>query len=94
VHGVIAFKVTRSDGGADRHRVAFRDGRCLTGPEAQEGEARTTIVVDGPGLLKLVTGNLNPPLAFLTRKLRIKGDLAFAAQLPSLFDIPGAGPGG
>jgi putative sterol carrier protein len=94
VQGVIAFKVTRSDGGADRHRVAFRDGSCLTGPEAEAaGDPRTTIVIDGPGLLKLVTGNLNPPLAFLTRKLRIKGDLAFAAQLPTLFRIPGAGPG-
>jgi putative sterol carrier protein len=93
VQGVIAFKVTRSDGGADRHRVAFRDGRCLTGAEAEGGDPRSTIIIDGPGLLKLVTGNLNPPLAFLTRKLRIKGDLAFAAQLPALFRIPGAGSG-
>jgi putative sterol carrier protein len=90
VDGVLAFKVTRPDGDADRFRVAFRDGRCLTGDAAAGGDARVTIVLDGPTLLRLVTGNLNPPLAFLTRKLRIKGDIAFAAQLPGLFRIPSA----
>jgi putative sterol carrier protein len=48
-------------------------------------------VCDGVTLLEIVTGNANGPMAFLTRRLRVKGDLAFAAQLPTFFHIPRAG---
>jgi putative sterol carrier protein len=47
-----------------------------------------TLVVDPVNFLKLVTGNANGPELFLRRKLRIKGDLIFAAQVPGLFTIP------
>jgi putative sterol carrier protein len=49
-----------------------------------------TIVIDGAGFLKLVTGNVNPVMSFVTGKLKIRGDLAFAAQIPALFRIPSA----
>jgi putative sterol carrier protein len=53
-------------------------------------EPRATIVMDGADFLKLVTGNSNPVMAFITGKLKIRGDLGFAAQLPGLFRIPSA----
>ena len=49
-----------------------------------------TIVIDGVDFLKLVTGNANPVISFITGKLKIKGDLGFAAQIPGLFRIPTA----
>lgn len=35
-------------------------------------------------LINLVQGNLNPQLAFMTGKLRVKGDIALALRLGSL----------
>jgi putative sterol carrier protein len=43
--------------------------------------------------LKLVTGNAAGPMLFMTGKLKIEGDLMFAATVQSLFRIPGAGEG-
>jgi putative sterol carrier protein len=87
---VIGFKITgRADGGADRYRVIIRGGEIRTGKDL-DADPRVTIVCDGAEFLKLVTGNNNPVMAFITGKLRIKGDVAFAAQIPTLFRIPSA----
>ncbi len=86
----IGFKITgRPDGDADRYRV------LITGDEVRAGrdldvEPRVTIVIDGADFLKLVTGNSNPVMNFMTGKLKVRGDLGFAAQIPGLFKIPSA----
>jgi putative sterol carrier protein len=88
---VIGFKITgRADGGADRYRVVIRDGGITAGREL-DADPRLTIVCDGADFLRLVTGNSNPVMGFITGKLKIKGDLAFAAQIPTLFRIPSPG---
>ena len=40
--------------------------------------------------LKLATGNASAPVLFMTGKLKVKGDLGFAAGFMSLFNIPKA----
>lgn len=87
---VIGFKITgRADGGADRYRVVIRAGDVRAGKDL-DAEPRVTIVCDGADFLRLVTGNSNPVMGFITGKLKIKGDLGFAAQIPTLFRIPSA----
>jgi putative sterol carrier protein len=87
---VIGFKITgRADGGADRYRVVIRAGEVRAGKDL-DADPRVTIVCDGADFLKLVTGNSNPVMGFFTGKLKIKGDLGFAAQIPTLFRIPSA----
>jgi putative sterol carrier protein len=84
----IGFKITgRQDGGADRYRVLISGGEVRAGRDL-EVDPRVTIVIDGVAFLKLVTGNANPVVSFVTGKLKVKGDLAFAAQIPGLFRIP------
>jgi putative sterol carrier protein len=86
----VRFKITgRADGDVDRYEVEIRNGEVRTGREL-EVDPRATIVMDGADFLKLVTGNSNPVMAFITGKLKIRGDLGFAAQLPGLFRIPSA----
>jgi putative sterol carrier protein len=86
----IAFKITgRADGGADRYRVLIRSDEVIAGRDL-EVDPRVTIVIDGVDFLKLVTGNANPVMSFLSGKLKLKGDLGFAAQIPGLFRIPSA----
>jgi putative sterol carrier protein len=88
VDGIVHFRITdRPDGGEDRYELVIRDGACKLN-QPPEHDPRVTIVVDAVDFLKLVTGNANGPELFLRRKLRIKGDLIFAASVPSLFKIP------
>jgi hypothetical protein len=44
--------------------------------------------MDGPTFLRLVTGNAAGPMLFISGKLKIEGDIPFAAQAQSLFEIP------
>jgi predicted lipid carrier protein YhbT len=79
----------RDDGDADRWLVHIDHGACHV--ERDTGERpRVTLRLDAADFLKLVTGNANPTLFFLRGKLKIKGDLSFAAQLPRLFRMPSA----
>lgn len=40
--------------------------------------------------LKVASGNANPAILFMTRKLKAKGDLRLAANIAHLFRIPKA----
>jgi putative sterol carrier protein len=46
--------------------------------------------MDGVDFLKLVTGNANPTMSFIRGRLKVGGDLVFAAQLPGIFRTPTA----
>jgi putative sterol carrier protein len=54
-------------------------------------EPRVTFKLKPVDFLKLVSGNAAGPMMFMTGKLKIEGDLMFAAGVQSLFRIPGAG---
>jgi putative sterol carrier protein len=87
--GVLKFKIGgREDGGVDRWYIVLRNGTCETGRDL-DLKPKTTISVSALDFIKLVTGNANPVELFLTRRLRVRGNLVFAARMPSLFTIPG-----
>lgn len=90
MQAIVKFKIGgRPDGEADRYMVFIDDGGCRAEKDG-DGDARTTISMDGHDFLKLVTGNSNPTMTFMRGKLRVNGDLMFAAQLAGLFKIPGS----
>jgi putative sterol carrier protein len=90
VNAVVHWKIGgRSDGGEDLYEVVIRGGDCIVNEEAQE-QPTVTLTVDGADFLRLVTGNANGPELFMSGKLKIEGDLAFASTLPALFTIPRA----
>ncbi len=78
----------RPDGEYDRYDVTIADGTCSVSREPSDRRPRLTITVGDVEFLKLATGNANGPELFLRRKLKLKGDLPFAASLPGLFRIP------
>lgn len=49
-----------------------------------------TIMVSPVDFLKLASGNSSAPTMFLTGKIKVAGDLGFAAGLTKLFQIPKA----
>jgi hypothetical protein len=75
------------EGGYDRWFVVIRDGRCGTERDL-DVRPRVTFTVGPVDFLRLVTANANPTRLFLTGRLRIRGDVVFAARLPQLFAIP------
>lgn len=75
------------DGGYDRYETVIEDGTCVVHDRSTR-DARVTITLHPADFLRLITNNASGPVLFLTGKLKIKGDLGFAAGLTSLFDLP------
>ena len=78
----------RSDDEFDRYETVIRNGACDAHEGYEHEEAKVTFTVGGADFLKLVTGNAAGPTLFMTGKLKIKGDLMFAASAAGLFTIP------
>ena len=70
--------------GAGSWTVDVRDGNVAV---AQGGEAEpdVTIAVSEENFQKLISGDLNPTTAYMTGKLKIKGDMGAAMKLQKLF---------
>ena len=77
----------RADGGEDHWEVVIKDGACATSREPSS-EPRVTLALDGVDFLKLVTGNANGPMLFMSGKLKVDGDLMFSSQIQSMFTLP------
>lgn len=61
------------DGSGDKNEVGTKDG-----------EADTTIITSKETLVKLKSGDLNPMMAVMGGKVKIKGDMGLAMKLQSL----------
>ncbi|MFJ6615545.1 SCP2 sterol-binding domain-containing protein [Streptomyces sp. NPDC091289] len=72
------------------YETAIADGTCEVGPGRSDAEPRTTLVMADAEFLKLVSGNGNPVTMFMTRKLKVAGDVGLASGLTRYFDIPKA----
>lgn len=70
--------------------TAIADGTCTVRRGPTDGRARVTLTLADTEFLKLVSGNASPVMMFMTRKIRIDGDLGLASGLSRLFDIPKA----
>jgi SCP-2 sterol transfer family len=86
VHGKI---LDRPDGGHDHHEIVIRNGMCVHHAPPRH-DPTVTLSVAPVDVLRLITGNANGPLLFVSGRLQISGDLLLAARLPSLFVIPRA----
>ena len=74
-------------GGYDRYQVIVTGGTCAVEKEGEHAP-RVTFRLKPVPFLKLVTGNAAGPMMFMTGKLKIDGDLMFAASVQSLFRLP------
>lgn len=53
-------------------------------------DPRVTLTMSGDQFLALVSGNGSPAVMLMTGKVSLDGDIGFAANLSSIFDIPHA----
>lgn len=77
------------DGGSDTYEVNIADGACTVSPAAT-ADPKLALTMSGVDFLKIVSGNANPVMLFMTGKLKAKGDLGLAANIANLFDLPRA----
>jgi len=70
-------------GGAGSWHVAVGDGKVVV--EESDAEADCVILASEETLMKIVRGEANPMTAYLTGKLKIKGDTELALKLKDLF---------
>ncbi|MHC1558204.1 SCP2 sterol-binding domain-containing protein [Actinomycetospora sp. C-140] len=75
--------------GSDDFQTAMQHGTCEVSEELSE-EPRTELSMDGVQFLKVVTNNASPVTLFMTRKLKVSGDVGFATALQKMFTIPSA----
>ena len=87
---VIHWIITGGAGGStDTYETVIENGACtVTSTPAREPKLAMTM--DPVTFLKVVSGDGNPMMLFMTGKVKAKGDLALAANIAKLFDIPRA----
>jgi putative sterol carrier protein len=88
VEAVVEWRITEAPGeGYDRWQAVIRDGACKVSRDGDENP-RVTLTAAPVDFIKLVSGNASGPELFMSGKLKIEGDLMFAAQIQSLFQLP------
>lgn len=70
------------------YELSIRGGACTTSKGRSDEDARVTLNLADADFLRLVSGNASGPMLFMTRKMRVDGDLGLAAGLTRYFDIP------
>ncbi|MFE2751001.1 SCP2 sterol-binding domain-containing protein [Actinosynnema sp. NPDC059335] len=86
---VVHFHLTGGTPDDDVYEVIIENAECAINKGATR-DPRATVTLGPVEFLKLATGNASAPVLFMTGKLKVKGDLGFAAGFMSLFNIPKA----
>ena len=86
---VIHWIISGGPNGSDTYETVIENGACtVTNQPAREPKLAMTM--DPVTFLKVVSGDGNPMMMFMTGKIKAKGDLGLAANVAKLFDIPKA----
>ncbi|MGH3874754.1 MAG: SCP2 sterol-binding domain-containing protein [Pseudonocardiaceae bacterium] len=89
----IHWQLTDGPHGDDRYEIwitgthSGATPQCSTSAEPSH-EPRLTLTMSGEQFLELVSGNSSPAMMLLTGKVKLNGDIGFAAQLTRIFDMP------
>jgi len=86
---VVHWHVTGAPGGGSDDFQTVMHGTCTVSTDLAE-EPRTELFMDGVEFLEVVTDNASPITLFMTRRLKVSGDVGFATALQKMFTIPSA----
>lgn len=82
--GVVQWDVKTAEGKLSYHLV-IADGKA-EGHRGAADKPRVTLTMSVPNLLRLCAGELNGVTAVMTGKIKISGDMMFAAKMQGWFD--------
>lgn len=80
---VVCYEIKEGDT-AHAYTMTVKD-KTATVSKGLVDDARVTITQSAPDFLRLVSGQLDGMQAFMQGKLKLKGDMMFAAQVPNMF---------
>ncbi len=83
---VVQYDITAA-GKTHSFQLKVAGGKCEVVAGAA-GPARTTLGLNVADFLRLITGKLNGPQAFMSGKLRLTGDMMFAQVMQGWFQQP------
>ncbi|MEU4673841.1 SCP2 sterol-binding domain-containing protein [Amycolatopsis sp. NPDC023774] len=75
-------------GGYDRYATSISGGSCTVSRTVEGARPRVTITLSPVDFFRIITHQATPAVLFVTGKIKVKGDLAFAAGLIGYFDLP------
>ncbi|HVL82104.1 MAG TPA: SCP2 sterol-binding domain-containing protein [Actinomycetota bacterium] len=81
---VIGYSLTE-DGQTHDYAVIVKDKQC-TYEKRDPSDARVTLSLTVPDFLRLISGNLDGMQAFMSGKLKLRGDMMFAQQMQRMFN--------
>ena len=84
VKAVIQYDIT-GDGGGSYH-VSIADAACALA-EGAAAAPNLTLTMGSQDWLDMVSGKLNGQMAFMSGKLKVKGDMSLAMKLAGFFGI-------
>jgi putative sterol carrier protein len=87
VRAVVHWRFTGGADDYDRFETVIENGVCTSGREPT-ADARVTITLAPTEFLRVVTGGVSVAMLFMRGKVKVKGDIAFAAGLINYFDLP------
>jgi putative sterol carrier protein len=87
---VIHWIISGGPSGAETYEVRIANGACETSSETTTDQPRLAITVAPVDFVKVVSGNGNPVMMFMSGKLKAKGDLGLAANIQHIFAVPKA----
>lgn len=86
LRAVVHWRFTSGDD-YDRFETVIDNGVCASGAEPT-ADPRVTITLTPEDFLRVVTGGVHVAMLFMRGKVKVRGDIAFAANLISYFDLP------
>jgi len=84
MNAVIQFDLTGEGGGQWHLKIA--DGACSIEEGVADGP-KATIHMDASDYLDMVSGKLNPMMAFMTGKVKVEGDLNAVMKMQQIFGM-------
>jgi putative sterol carrier protein len=89
LNAIVHWRLTggTGDGGYDRFETVIDKGTCRSG-RTPTADARATLTLAPTDFLRAITGGTNVTMLFIRGKVKVKGDIAFAAGLINYFDLP------
>ena len=84
VSAVIQYEIS-GDGGGTWH-ATVKDGSCAI-TQGAAASSTLTLSMASPDWLDMIAGKLSGQMAFMQGKLKLKGDMALAMKISSMFGV-------